>query len=180
MTDAKTDFSLRKPLENPAGKLPPVPDSGKEKERGLPYGKQASARRSVCLQNGLLALMLAAVLLVFGWHCPFHWITGVPCPGCGMTRALIALGNGFFTASLYWHPLLIPTLVVFAACFLLRMIQRQSAALQAARIGKCIRILILIWGWAMLLVWLWRLCFFFPGEYGWYITPLLARIAGTG
>ena len=25
--------------------------------------------------------------------CPFHAITGIPCPGCGMTRAMISLGQ---------------------------------------------------------------------------------------
>jgi len=25
--------------------------------------------------------------------CPFHAVTGLPCPGCGMTRAMISLGQ---------------------------------------------------------------------------------------
>ena len=25
--------------------------------------------------------------------CPFHAITGIPCPGCGMTRAMLSLGQ---------------------------------------------------------------------------------------
>ena len=25
--------------------------------------------------------------------CPFHAVTGIPCPGCGMTRAMINLGQ---------------------------------------------------------------------------------------
>lgn len=25
--------------------------------------------------------------------CPFHAVTGLPCPGCGMTRAMLSLGQ---------------------------------------------------------------------------------------
>ena len=42
---------------------------------------------------------LAAVPL-----CPFHALTGVPCPGCGMTRALVAALQGHWGASVYFHP----------------------------------------------------------------------------
>ena len=37
---------------------------------------------------GLLAI--AAVLLILDTGCMFYHITGIPCPGCGMTRAYLA------------------------------------------------------------------------------------------
>jgi hypothetical protein len=37
--------------------------------------------------------------------CPFHAATGLPCPGCGLTRAFVCLGHGRFAESLVWHPL---------------------------------------------------------------------------
>jgi Protein of unknown function (DUF2752) len=37
--------------------------------------------------------------------CPLKHITGIPCPTCGGTRALRALGHGAFLAALRWNPL---------------------------------------------------------------------------
>ena len=46
--------------------------------------------------NGLLVLLILGALayasaLLFGWNCPIKYLTGVPCPGCGLSRALAAL-----------------------------------------------------------------------------------------
>ena len=37
--------------------------------------------------------------------CPFYNLTGLPCPGCGLTRAFVCLGHGQWLESLHWHPL---------------------------------------------------------------------------
>jgi Protein of unknown function (DUF2752) len=37
--------------------------------------------------------------------CPFRLLTGLPCPFCGMTRSLLALGRGDVAASVALHPL---------------------------------------------------------------------------
>ena len=37
--------------------------------------------------------------------CPFYNLTGLPCPGCGLTRAFVCLGHGRWLESLHWHPL---------------------------------------------------------------------------
>ena len=34
----------------------------------------------------------------------YHW-TGLPCPGCGLTRSFVCLGHGELRESLHWHPL---------------------------------------------------------------------------
>jgi hypothetical protein len=43
--------------------------------------------------------------------CPIALLTGVPCPGCGMTRAASALLRGDLTLALDYHPL-IPLIAV--------------------------------------------------------------------
>ena len=50
----------------------------------------------------------AGILLLarlWGWPCVFLWLTGIPCPGCGMTRAWIAVLRGQLTAAFAYHPL---------------------------------------------------------------------------
>jgi hypothetical protein len=37
--------------------------------------------------------------------CPFHTVTGLPCPGCGMTRAFLLLGQLRIGDALAAHPL---------------------------------------------------------------------------
>jgi len=54
----------------------------------------------VVLFVGLSSSPLASVVL-----CPFRQLTGLPCPGCGMTRALNALAHGQWELALSFHPL---------------------------------------------------------------------------
>ena len=51
--------------------------------------------------------------------CLFHSLTDLACPGCGMTRACIALGQGKFGAAWSYHPfsLLLVGLAVLTAFF---------------------------------------------------------------
>lgn len=37
--------------------------------------------------------------------CVFYRLTGLPCPGCGLTRAFVCLEHGHWAESLHWHPL---------------------------------------------------------------------------
>ena len=37
--------------------------------------------------------------------CPFQRMTGLPCPGCGITRSLVCCGHGQWARALLLHPL---------------------------------------------------------------------------
>src|SRR5450432_3673420 len=37
--------------------------------------------------------------------CGFRWLTGRPCPFCGLTHAVFALAKGHWAAALHWHAL---------------------------------------------------------------------------
>jgi hypothetical protein len=61
------------------------------------------------------------VLAVLGWAgvlCPMAAVTGHPCPGCGLTRATLALLGGHVSEAVALHPLsplVSPLLVGFLA-----------------------------------------------------------------
>ena len=55
----------------------------------------------VFLAGGALGVLVVSVLFTPGGLpalplCPFHHLTGLPCPGCGLTRAFCAIGHGDF------------------------------------------------------------------------------------
>lgn len=71
----------------------------------------------------IIILVIYSVLLImdysnFSMHtgtlCVFKNITGVPCPGCGLGRATVAIFKGSFLESFHYNIIAIPfTLAVF-------------------------------------------------------------------
>ena len=58
--------------------------------------------------------VLAVLVLTDHYMCPFKFITGIPCPACGMTRACLAVTHGDFRSSFHYHPLwpvVVPTVL---------------------------------------------------------------------
>ena len=70
----------------------------------------ARSPRSILLRVAAGVLLLASL-----WFfeppkpafqlCGFHWLTGRPCPLCGLTRALFALAKGHWTEALGFNAL---------------------------------------------------------------------------
>lgn len=58
--------------------------------------------------------------------CPFALVTGVACPGCGLTRAAAALVRGDFTTSLAYHPLAIVTGLWLAGAWGVSVLRRRG------------------------------------------------------
>lgn len=60
----------------------------------------------------LLGILLFVTLLtVFKIGCPIRYATGIPCPTCGSTRAIIALFKLDIMASLRYHPFVVPIII---------------------------------------------------------------------
>lgn len=95
------------------------------------------------------------------WPCPFLHAFGIPCPGCGLTRATFLLLHGHLRASLTYH--------AFAPIFLLGFSAVGAAGLLPERarlplIEKLVDFeqrtgLVLILLVALILYWLARLLF---------------------
>jgi hypothetical protein len=71
-----------------------------------------------------------AILLLDVPLCPVAGVLGWPCPGCGLTRAALALLGGHFAAAWRFHPLIyvvVPCVVVFGAKTILDVATRRDA-----------------------------------------------------
>ena len=64
-----------------------------------------------------LALGIFVLFAVFRLPCLIVFLTGCPCPGCGMTRALIQALCFNFERAFYFHPLW-PCIPVFGGIYL--------------------------------------------------------------
>lgn len=79
--------------------------------------------------------------------CPFRAGTGLPCPGCGMTRAMLSLGQGKLLDAVGFNPFSVPLfagMMIFAITGAIPLRRLHTAAARAALI-------------AVLAVWLARL-----------------------
>ena len=78
---------------------------------GLTFRAAEPDDRGMALVLAIGALAAAALIPFVPWlapllpPCPFHALTGLPCPGCGTTRAALALARGDVAAALGWNPL---------------------------------------------------------------------------
>lgn len=54
------------------------------------------------------------ILMLTRIGCIFRFLTGIPCPACGMTRAYLSLFRLDFKSAFYYHPLfiLLPPLIL--------------------------------------------------------------------
>ncbi len=60
-------------------------------------------KQKLALTVGYIAVVAAWRLL--GWPCVFTAVLGIPCPGCGMTRALLAALRLDLAAAFSLHPM---------------------------------------------------------------------------
>lgn len=93
-----------------------------------------------CVVAAWLGLALAVLSPPHGSGVALCWVetaTGVPCPGCGLTRSLSCGIRGLFPASLQYHPmgLLILGLFLFTAAqsLLPAVVRRRLAGFVEAR-----------------------------------------------
>lgn len=103
--------------------------------------------------KSFLSLALALIILYgfffsVGVTCPIKFLTGISCPGCGMTRAELSFLRGDLRQAFYYHPLFpLPVAVLFLLPFRKKI---------PKKIKYLIFIAIII---ASMVVFLWRMLF---------------------
>ena len=84
-------------------------------------------RLKLRIRLGLAGLLAVGAALLFAYDpacstffppCPFHWLTGQNCPGCGSLRAAHSLLRGHVSAALGFNPLLVLSIPLLGALVL--------------------------------------------------------------
>ncbi|WP_437642062.1 DUF2752 domain-containing protein [Sorangium sp. So ce854] len=65
----------------------------------------AATPRGRAARVGAIAALAGALVACGVPLCPFAIVTRHPCPGCGLTRATLALAQGRVAEALHFHPL---------------------------------------------------------------------------
>lgn len=118
--------------------------------------KLSFPKRLISLFLFCVGALVLIRLLPYFYRCPFYSITGIPCPGCGMTRAFLAAVRMDWRQALRWNPMVYP----FALCCLYAVVCFLAGWEKRARSLK-------LWGIAgagLLAVWLIRLPSIFMGH----------------
>lgn len=112
------------------------------------------------VKNLWLAIVIILAYLAFQRKflyssCPMVLFTGYPCPGCGLTRAGMALLRGDFSRAWQIHPFIYPIVILFILFVLNRyMIRKKWKWMMPALI--CLMA-------GMILFYIYRMCTQFPG-----------------
>lgn len=111
-------------------------------------------KRLLLLAGLILGIGLAYAVFVrlsgLSIPCPFHAVTGLLCPGCGVTRMCLALLRLDFAAAWRANPVLLLLLPVLAALLLRQAVRYVKTGRSTLSRGESA----LVWGMAaVLLLW---------------------------
>lgn len=108
------------------------------------------------------AIIVIIAYFVFGSRvmhsvCPLVWITGFPCPACGLTRAGIRLLHLDFVGAWRMHPFIYAVVLGAAVFAWERYICKKNIGIWFKR--YCIAVIIF-----MILFYIWRMYRYFPNR----------------
>jgi hypothetical protein len=120
-------------------------------------------RKFGLILTGVAGLHIGLLSLGFpSWDCPLFKLTGIPCPGCGLTRACLLLLRGEVRASIKFHAFA-PIFLVLISILIVGMVLPKSVAAplihKAETLERQTGLTIIILG-GLILYWLARLLFF--------------------
>lgn len=105
---------------------------------------------------GVLAFVLYMLLMMLLFHevCPMLIVTGLPCPGCGLTRAGVLLLLGYTKEAFDMHPFIYVWFAFFLYFLYNRYIKRKPMKYGMQIVGVIIVL--------MLLFYVYRMIVYFP------------------
>lgn len=123
---------------------------GRGRASGLPRLARAIASLCTAVAVGALVLLLTDI------GCVFKLVTGLSCPGCGMTRAWLAALRLDLPAALAYHPLfwVVPVAIVVACVEELPVSETSRRPRWVARAQRVVPVVLVA---LLLVVWVVRL-----------------------
>ena len=113
-------------------------------------------RHILILPAGLAVVQIALTAAGWGaWKCPIYSVSGVPCPGCGMSRAMLLLVSGQWSAAIHMHafaPVLLAAVIGFAVAGILPRRQLENILFRIATVERYTGIVVIL-TLAMLIYW---------------------------
>ncbi|HWN11218.1 MAG TPA: DUF2752 domain-containing protein [Pyrinomonadaceae bacterium] len=94
----------------------------------VPLAALLRNRRFGLILTGVLSLHIIFVLLHLPlWECPFFKVTGLPCPGCGLTRACLMLLQGDVHGAVRFHAFA-PIFIILISMMMLATVLPKTVA----------------------------------------------------
>jgi hypothetical protein len=82
-----------------------------------------------------------------GWQCPIYFVSGMPCPGCGLSRAMALFIQGHWHAAFDMHafaPILLIAVMFFAVTAAMPRRLQQTVLLRVAVVERRTGIMIIV------------------------------------
>ena len=113
----------------------------------------------------IILLVIMAVLVfvpgtIIRTTCPVRLVTGLPCPGCGISRACALALHGEFHKSFIMHPFLVPTILLFVLFIFFKYFLVEGETRD--RCLKVLYIVVYITAFLMIVFYVYRMITVFP------------------
>ncbi len=99
-----------------------------------------------------ILFLVAFILMMLFYRCPVKLIFGFDCPGCGMSRAFLALCRLDFKAAHDYHPMIFVVVIEFAYYILTRYIIKKNFSKKAENAILTATAIVMIVIWALRLI----------------------------
>jgi hypothetical protein len=116
-------------------------------------------RLSSIICGAALLQLLLTLIGAPGWTCPIFHTFGIPCPGCGLTRATVFLFRGNWKEAITLHafaPLFLVGLAIIAFCTVAPRTQIDRVIVKTDALERYTGITMILLG-GLILYWLARL-----------------------